>query len=128
MQVSEAEDEPLPKRRVGCSLNLLLMPQLEGSQGAIAQDSAIAWRSTVYTVHDGAWLAAIGEGDPFRPGMIRKQPRRLLLDIGKERPRLPLRFSIDACPLGATDHVPWPFRDDFQQTILYIRHFVVPSL
>jgi hypothetical protein len=70
----EAEEEPLRERCVA-SLNQLLMSQLEDSQGAIAQDRAVAWRSTLYTVHDGAGLGAIGEDGPLRPGMVREQSR-----------------------------------------------------
>src|SRR5690242_121066 len=51
---SEAGDEPLREGRFGCPLNFLLMARLEGSQVAIAQDSAVSRRPVLYTVHDGA--------------------------------------------------------------------------
>src|SRR6185437_16275746 len=33
-------------------------------------------------------------------------------------------FASQLSHLIATDYVPWPFRDDFQQAILYVRHSV----
>lgn len=33
-------------------------------------------------------------------------------------------FASQLSHLIATDYVPWPFRDKFQQAILYVRHSV----